>query len=179
MALAVTTTGQTPQLLIDANPLPGASSFPTTWGRGPVDGTLTLVLTDAVNGTELWVTDGTAVGTVRVTSFPAGPGPIFRWFVTMADLTVFIVERGNSLELWRTDGTPAGTFLLHAVTVNSGLQYPVSGVAHGPVLFFADNGVTWRTDGTVAGTYPLGVPAAQWKGVRFGLTLLYGGLQGC
>ncbi|MBL9078396.1 MAG: hypothetical protein JNL08_12875 [Planctomycetes bacterium] len=168
------TTGQSPQLLVDGNPLPGASSFPTSFGRGPVDGTLTLVFNDGVNGNQLWLTDGTSAGTVQVTSFATGATVIFRWFVTMADLTVFVVERGGNPELWRTDGTPAGTFLLHAGTASSGLLYPVADVAHGPVLFFADNGVTWRTDGTVAGTYSLGVPDAQWEGVLFGLTLLLG-----
>lgn len=170
-------TGQSPQLLIDGNPLLGVSSNPTSFGRGPVDGTLTLIFDDGIHGTQLWVTDGTAVGTVRVTNFPTGPGAIFRWFVTMADLTVFVVERGSSLELWRTDGTPNGTFLLHAGTVSSGLLYPVADTAHGPVLFFADNGTTWRTDGTVAGTFSLGVADAQWEGVVSGQTLLLG-LQG-
>jgi hypothetical protein len=50
LALAVATPGQTPQLRIDGNPLPGVSSAASPFGRGPVDGTLALVFDDGVNG---------------------------------------------------------------------------------------------------------------------------------
>jgi ELWxxDGT repeat protein len=163
---------QTPQLLIDGNPAPGVSSNPTSWGRGPVDGTVNLVFDDGVHGIELWQSDGTAVGTVRLTNFSGAV--IFRFVTTMADLTVFVVERGNLLELWRTDGTPSGTTLLHTGSVSSGLGYPTHQVAHGTVMFFNDNYMLWRTDGTVAGTFSLGVPWAGWKAALPGATLLYG-----
>ena len=166
---------QTPQLLLDGNPSPGVSSTPTSWGRGPVDGTVNLVFDDGVHGTQLWQSDGTAAGTVRITNFPAPV--IFRTVTTMADLTVFAVERGTLLELWRTDGTPAGTTLLHTGSVTSAFVYPSQPVAHGPVMFFNDGYTLWRTDGTVAGTFSLGVPWASWKAALPGATLLYG-IQG-
>lgn len=163
---------QTPQLLVDGNPLPGVSSNPTSFGRGPTDGTVWLAFDDGVHGTQLWLSDATAAGTVRVTGFP--PGAIFRWTFTMADLAVFVVERSAITELWRTDGTPAGTILLHTATPTSGFTYPTADVAHGSVLWFADGGSTWRTDGTPAGTFPLGVPSATWKAPFLASTLLYG-----
>ncbi|HEX5053844.1 MAG TPA: hypothetical protein VFZ65_18845 [Planctomycetota bacterium] len=172
LAVAASAAAQLPQLLIDGNPAPGVSSNPTSFGRGAVDGTATLVFDDGMHGDELWQTDGSTAGTVRVTNF-TGPA-IFRWVTTMADLTLFVVERGTSLELWRTDGSPAGTTLLHAGTVSSGLFYPNAEVAHGSVSYFADNGTTWRTDGTAAGTFSLGVPSATWKAPLPGATLLYG-----
>lgn len=175
LAIAAAAFAQTPQLLIDGKPGLGVSSNPTSFGRCAVDGTVTLIFDDGVHGTQLWQSDGTTAGTVRITNF-VGPG-IFRFVATIADLTVFVVERGNSLELWRTDGTAAGTTLLHAGTVTSGLLYPTAAVAHGNVLFFADNGTTWRTDGTVAGTFSLGVPHSSWKAALPGATLLHG-LQG-
>lgn len=164
--------GQTPQLLLDGHPAPGVSSNPTSWGRGPVDGTVNLVFDDGVHGTQLWQSDGSAAGTVRITNL-AGP-VIFRLVTTMADLTVFVVERGSLIELWRTDGTPAGTTLLHTSSVNSAFVPPSLTVAHGHVLFFNEGYTLWRTDGTAAGTFSLGVPWAGWKAALPGATLLYG-----
>lgn len=58
---------QTPQLLIDGKPGLGVSSNPTSFGRCAVDGTVTLIFDDGVRGTQLWQSDGTSVGTVRIT----------------------------------------------------------------------------------------------------------------
>ncbi|WP_110208424.1 hypothetical protein [Nocardioides daejeonensis] len=66
----------------------------------------------ASEGVELWVTDGSATGTTRLTvSDPehrAGVGDVFD---TVGDTLYFLhsPEQGQDLGLWRTDGTSAGT----------------------------------------------------------------------
>ena len=70
--------------------------------------------TDAVNGTELWITDGTDAGTMLLKDIYAGatnstPGNFFR----LADGKVLFAatDAVSGNELWVTDGTAAGTTL--------------------------------------------------------------------
>jgi ELWxxDGT repeat protein len=104
---------------------------------GPTDGT------QAPAYTELWVTDGTAAGTLRL---PGSAG----FVASLGDL-LFYEDAG---QLWRSDGTRAGTFPLTgagggplASAVLGGVLYYIAYDSSGP------SEQLWRSDGTVAGTY--------------------------
>ncbi|HVH44668.1 MAG TPA: hypothetical protein VM925_20080 [Labilithrix sp.] len=61
---------------------------------------------------ELWRTDGTAAGTVRIDATTPFDGRI-ESAVSAGDRTFFRVERnGYQTEIWETDGTPSGTKLV-------------------------------------------------------------------
>jgi ELWxxDGT repeat protein len=70
---------------------------------------------------ELWVTDGTDPGTLRLKDINPGPGSSsnpgnFRVFGSILYFTANDGVNGN--ELWRTDGTDAGTYM--AADINAG-----------------------------------------------------------
>lgn len=116
---------------------------------------------------ELWVTDGTAAGTVPMISDPEAPGPKNPIGLTVwKDAVWFFTGTGNPgdglvkpFALWRSDGTAAGTRLIKTVSL-PGDEYEVQPPLLTPVedtLFFrADDGVhgseLWKTDGTTEGT---------------------------
>jgi ELWxxDGT repeat protein len=101
---------------------------------------------------ELWRTDGTAAGTIPLTSAFI-PGPLF---LTAVNGTLFFwaSTSGVNGSLWKSDGTPAGTVEVKAFPVP---QTPADMVGGGQRLFFTiDDGIhgleLWVSDGTGAGT---------------------------
>ncbi|MFL6194018.1 MAG: ELWxxDGT repeat protein, partial [Thermoanaerobaculia bacterium] len=123
---------------------------------------------DGDHGQEVWKSDGTDAGTVRVKDVEPGPG--FGVGYGYSGLTVLGSEvyfhgvtTAHGLELWKTDGTGAGTVEVRNVsTVQSGMPVfngylfgTLLGL-NGKLLFNADDGATgpepWVTDGTAAGT---------------------------
>ncbi|MDR0810839.1 MAG: hypothetical protein LBN23_00975, partial [Paludibacter sp.] len=70
--------------------------------------------TDATNGEELWVTDGTAAGTKLVKDInPGAAGSNIQWLTRFNDKVVFGADNGTAgVELWISDGTAAGTFMV-------------------------------------------------------------------
>ncbi len=66
--------------------------------------------TDVATGTELWVTDGTSEGTIRLSDVNPGIAPSDPSdFQTINDIAYFRVTDGQRDSIWRTDGTIAGT----------------------------------------------------------------------
>ncbi len=116
---------------------------------------------------ELWKSDGTVGGTVKVISFSAGTTPYMPirandynsypkqnydniFFFTATDPT-------NGIELWRSDGTAAGTFMVKDINAGPADSRPQGlGVIDGICYFSAvtaDNGrEIWKSNGTEAGT---------------------------
>lgn len=104
---------------------------------------------------ELWKSDGTPSGTVRVRSLGANAGgqstPVgSRLFFTLGD-----AEHGT--ELWVSNGTAAGTRLVRDILPGPGSSEPFELTAVGDELFFtardAEHGVElWKSDGTRTGT---------------------------
>lgn len=96
---------------------------------------------------ELWKSDGSSIGTVRVASAdvrePIGVGS--RLFFVSGDQA-----------LWTSDGTEAGTVRLGSMFVKQSLPRMI---AYGDVLLFiggdavSSGGDLWRSDGTEAGTF--------------------------
>jgi ELWxxDGT repeat protein len=105
---------------------------------------------------QLWVTDGTAAGTRRVTDVGAANASIDDLFVAGKNLYMFTSQSDDPPEvLYRTDGTKKGTVLLHGFT-NASLA-AAAGLPNGDLAFELDNNSLnsnpfWLTRGTVAGT---------------------------
>jgi hypothetical protein len=107
-----------------------------------------LTRTDPTAGQELWKTDGTSAGTVRVAGPPRTPPGMSA--LTAANGMVFFTGAGLggtasfTRQLWRSDGTADGTvpildaWVRHLGDVQSS-------------FVFVDDGL-WASDGSVAGT---------------------------
>jgi ELWxxDGT repeat protein len=118
---------------------------------------------DGVNGRQLWKTDGTPAGTIRVSDYGAGtsnPGLPAAEESTLAVGSTLFFPGFSSLgrELWRSDGTAAGTGLLKDIFPGVQSSNVSSFVSLNNVLYCgADDGPhgyeLWRSDGTAAGTY--------------------------
>jgi ELWxxDGT repeat protein len=131
---------------------------------------LVFVNDDPVNGTELWISDGTAAGTHLLNDPLSGPTD-FNFPVTLANLAsagnlvFYEVDDGHGgADLWRTDGTFDGTLLLKHVVPDpanqgsgsNGPAFQNMSVQGGILYFSADGGEgreLWRSDGTADGTY--------------------------
>lgn len=146
-----TTAGTT--MVVDINP-GGASGVAGNTYRfhGQVFNGLLYFAADNGDGSGrgLWVTDGTAAGTMRVMS---GIAPDY-FHVT--DSALFFASNASARrgELWRSDGTAQGT----AIVKTFGVQVKRNFATLGNLVYLAaDDGgpegfELWKTDGTGAGT---------------------------
>jgi ELWxxDGT repeat protein len=137
-----------------------------------------FVANDGITGDELWVTDGTALGTlfvadifqgingsqIKITSAALGSS------IRNGKLYFFAVNGNggpttfNGEEPWVSDGTPAGTFLLMDIVpgyqgCNSSFGLPTQFIEYNNKMYFLAVGQTaasqtglYETDGTTAGT---------------------------
>ena len=145
----------------------GASISPEPTGLTELNGQIAFwasyTFDGRVCGPELFVSDGTANGTVRLEEEPgctaSNPSAIAKAGNVLYYAGSGIVSGTPVIgELWKTDGTPAGTVLV--ADINPGLLKPSDPSrltpANGYVYFTADEPSTgrelWRTDGTTAGT---------------------------
>jgi ELWxxDGT repeat protein len=110
---------------------------------------------------ELFATDGTEAGTIRVKDIFPGPFPSIPLnFTVFRERLFFTANEGTSgTELWATDGTETGTVMIKDINP-TGPSSPLHFTVAGPRLFFsADDGVTgyelWVSDGSDAGTHLL------------------------
>ncbi len=121
------------------------------------------------SGDELWRSDGTRAGTVKVRGFASvgngydgdygGPSD---GMVGLGDTLFFTADDGtHGAELWRSDGTRSGTVLVKDIgSVDDGDYYdngPSYLTPVGDTLFFTAEDDTrgaelWRSDGTRSGT---------------------------
>jgi ELWxxDGT repeat protein len=133
-----------------------------------MNGTLFFTAWTPGHGRQLWKTNGTAAGTVRLTrvSGPAGADPAD---LTVADGVLFFSAHDlrHGRELWKSNGTVAGTIMVRDIapgrvgsnpldiTYAVGQQLPNP---HNQVLVYfsastAANGrQLWKSNGTLAGT---------------------------
>ncbi len=110
-----------------------------------------------VNGNtegEIWKSDGTEAGTLRVTNSKSSQD-----YLTNIDGTLFILARSSGI--WRSDGNSDGTVKIATVGRANFSQRAVIG---GTVYFSVDGGLgLWKSNGTEAGTI-------QVKNVKLKLT---------
>src|SRR6266403_17223 len=119
---------------------------------------------DPAGGSELWMSDGTEAGTVRVADINAGPASSYPSALVAANGALFFVasDATGDSQLWKSDGTADGTFrVADRAPVPRSLFRPPGGWV--PIrLEPSENGVLfthglqlWRTDGTADGTAQL------------------------
>lgn len=111
---------------------------------------------------ELWKTDGTAAGTVRLavlTDQNGATGALAR--MGDGELLLLVWEHFASLTVWRSDGTVGGTAVATAIDLG-GLSFSVrSFAATGDAIYFMVEGGAphvkqlWSSDGTSAATLRL------------------------
>ena len=121
---------------------------------------LYFVADDGVSGTELWKSDGTASGTVRVKDIrPGSTGSNPDMLTNVKGTLYFSANNGiTGRELWKTNGTAAGTVLVKDILPKGGNGNPKSLTdVNGTVYFAANDGVNgielWRSNGTAEGTF--------------------------
>ena len=145
-----------------------------------INGTVFFRASDHVlDNDELWKTDGTTVGTVKVKEINSDitEGSIPQHFIDADGTLYFWAFDGVDSGLWKSDGTEAGTVLIKEFTSvfpsGTGFNDPgytqvtyEPGIGEGGIYYFtffniyADGVLTyehelWRTDGTEAGTFRL------------------------
>ena len=131
-----------PYLVKDTNPRPGNSSpFDLT----EVNGMLFFRAVDSSHGSELWKSDGTEAGTVRIKDIYPGTGsslPGDGELTNVNGTLFFRADDGSSgWELWKSDGTEAGTVRVKDIYPGSGsseLHYLTN--VNGTLFFSADDG---------------------------------------
>ncbi|MGC1272443.1 MAG: ELWxxDGT repeat protein [Planctomycetaceae bacterium] len=145
----------------DLEPVPDPDR--PTWNTQPTEiaaigSTVFFVATDAAGGTELWKTDGTTAGTMRVADINAGSESSLPQELTVVGSTLYFTATDGpaNRELWKTDGSEAGTVLVKDHEP-FGSSYPADLTAIGSTLYYfaarsAGAAELWKTDGTDAGT---------------------------
>lgn len=108
---------------------------------------------------QVWVTDGTTVGTRKVADLGEGGSTGYAYILTaFKNGVVFTGYNGTvSGGLWFTDGTEAGTYLIKDITSTSSENIFFVGVGGDYFYFMANDGVhgreLWASDGTTDGTH--------------------------
>jgi trimeric autotransporter adhesin len=120
-----------------------------------------FVAKDATTGFELWKSDGTAAGTIRVKDINAGTLDSKPRNLVVANNKLFFTAQtaAEGRELWVTDGTDAGTKIVKNILAGTGSSIQEDTklvVFNNQVYFEANDGTTgselWKSDGTDAGT---------------------------
>ncbi|XXF80699.1 hypothetical protein P2318_13375 [Myxococcaceae bacterium GXIMD 01537] len=106
---------------------------------------------------EVWRSDGTDAGTVRVRDL--GPDSSISSLTEVVGNTLFFIvtDPAHGTELWKTDGTSSGTGLVKDIAPGAASSYPFDLRAAGGKLFFtvtdpSRETVLWKSDGTTSGT---------------------------
>jgi ELWxxDGT repeat protein len=146
------------QVVVSANA--ERDSYPTQLTN--VRGTLFFAARNTNDQYELWKSDGSSNGTVRVrSSGTAQPAFAPAWLTALHSLLFYTADDGqHGVELWRSDGSDSGTFLVKDIYTGTGNSAaPSHLVAAGNQIFFYARDATgfalWRSDGTPDGTLPL------------------------
>jgi ELWxxDGT repeat protein len=155
-----------------ASPLPLPSAGPAGASQVTAAGGLAFFTLDQGDGrgADLWRTDGTAAGTLRLAAFPGKRLGALHGFVSQGGRLLFLVSAlpGDppSFTFWTSDGTAAGTAEAFRPPGDT-LQVIDVAVLGGGIYFAALRESTpqlFRSDGTAAGTHPildLGCPCPE------------------
>ena len=163
-------------LLADINPgsSNGADSFSSLYTYAIMDGNLYFRAWNDVNGSELYVTDGTPTGTGMLVNI--APDDVEKlssdpsYFQVIGDKFFFTADNGTTGdELWISDGTKEGTSFVKEIvnyTSSTGYNYGIDGPFYplgDKIIWSEDNWNTstadsdgvelWISDGTEEGTH--------------------------
>ncbi len=143
-----------------------------------------FVSEDATNGSELWITDGTANGTTLLKDIhPGAESSNPHEFASVGDKVFFAATTpDHGTELWITDGTLAGTVEVvdiysHVSSVLSSAPDYITPYKDGKVLFKATSLASsvlrgeqwlWISDGTAEGTEMIGQISVSSSGSHGG-----------
>jgi ELWxxDGT repeat protein len=150
-----------PHLLKDINEA-STASFSSQTQFTAVGGLVFFAADDGTSGIELWKSDGTEAGTVRVKDIRPGAdgafSPYQSPFLNLNGTLYFSASDGTSgVELWKSDGTEAGTVRVKDIRPGEGSSN-ASGLTNvnGTLYFSASDGTNgvelWKSDGTESGT---------------------------
>jgi ELWxxDGT repeat protein len=139
------------ELLKDIRP-GDAGSYPG--GFTEFQGRLYFTADDGGNGTELWVTNGTANGTQLVKDINPGAASSSPANLTVSGGRLFFAATtaSNGNELWTSDGSAERTVMVKDLYSGSGSSWPSQLTDVNGTLFFAADDAVWRSDGTSLGT---------------------------
>jgi len=156
------------KLLKDINPGAGLGVGLSSLSAGGsyysmLNGKLYFTADDGVHGWELWVSDGTEVGTQMVKDINSGSGDGALPTMTLFGSRLFFSgDDGTSgYELWATDGTEVGTTLVKDINPGSGSGGADELTVLGANLVFSATDINvggardsevWISDGTESGT---------------------------
>lgn len=137
---------------------------------------------DAASNQEIWRSDGTTPGTVRVKMLGFAPAPPSSFTDVNGDAFFVAADASGARNLWTSNGTDAGTFPIHGAATGT----PVSNFfnltrAAGMLAFTVeqDGYSLWTSDGTATGSVKIAdtfLPAESgWPGVigSIGTILLF------
>jgi ELWxxDGT repeat protein len=113
------------------------------------NGQSVFVGNDGITGNELWLTDGTEVGTVLLKDITADADSSIDNLTVLNSKLYFTVTVNNDAQLWVSDGTAAGTQFL-VDTEDSARDFNIL-LFNNKAYFNITDGL-WETDGTVIGT---------------------------
>ncbi len=126
------------------------------------DDTLYFYADDGVSGRELWKSDGTSAGTLRVKDVRNGSESSQSSNTPLAVLTntvYFAANDGTGIELWKSDGTTDGTMVVKDINTGTQPSAPKELTAIGDSVYFTattdEHELLWKSDGTEAGTVML------------------------
>src|SRR5262245_19835724 len=119
-----------------------------------VGSTLFFSAGDTDGGEELWKSNGTTAGTIRVKDINPGPGHSSPSFLTDVGGRLFFSATDDSgdTELWKSDGTTAGTVRVRDINPGPTSSGPSDLTAVGGTVYFTafDNirgNELWKSDG--------------------------------
>ena len=121
------------------------------------NGSLYFVAQSGTSQEELWKTDGTTLGTTKVSQLNGtGFRPFVSQLIQMGDRLYFLYRlNSGNIKLFSSDGTTAGTMEVSTQSFSLTSEY----LAQGSTLFYftvltPQTGFElWRSDGTAAGTF--------------------------
>lgn len=142
---------------------PGSASSMASATSTPIvnfNGQAFFIANDGSVGPELWKSDGTEPGTVRVKDVRTGPQTSdIRKLTAVGNVLYFAAEDQPGIrKLWKTNGTEAGTEIVSEI--GSGHISHIAALPDGRIIFSASTNAAsqyqiWVSDGSSSGTHLL------------------------